>query len=78
MTDDQRPPTVVVQPSQGVFGVADDAIGALRGQPFLLTLVLLNAVFIGSAGWYFNTQQHHVAALVDKMLDRCLVAGGHS
>jgi uncharacterized protein HemX len=65
-------PQVIVQPAAGVVSVAGDAIGALKGQPFLLALVLLNAVFIGIAGWYFNTQQHEVSKLVDKMFDRCL------
>jgi len=35
MSDD-RPPTVVVQPSPGVVGVAADTIDALRGSPMLL------------------------------------------
>jgi hypothetical protein len=61
--------------SQNVAGVASDAIGALKGQPFLLALVLLNAVFVASAAWYLNTQQRDVSQLVEKMFDRCLPDG---
>jgi hypothetical protein len=71
MTDD-RPPTVVVQPSQGVAGVAEDTVGALRGSPTLLVMVVLNTIFLGAAAYYMRGQQENNFRLVDKMFDRCL------
>jgi hypothetical protein len=71
MTDD-RPPTVVVQPSQGVVGVAADTIGALRGSPTLLVMVVLNCVFIAGAAYYLRNQQDHAFELVNKLFDRCM------
>jgi hypothetical protein len=65
-------PTVVVQPSQGVVGVATDTIGALRGSPLLLVMVLLNCVFLAAAAYYLRGQQAGTFQLVDKMFDRCL------
>jgi hypothetical protein len=71
--DDTRPPpTVVVQPSQGVVGVAADTIGALRGSPTLLVMVVLNAIFLAAAAYYLRGQQENSFRLVDKMFDRCL------
>jgi hypothetical protein len=71
MSDD-RPPTVVVQPAQGVVAVAADTVGALRSTPVLLVMVLLNAAFIGAAAYYLRTAQDHAYALINKMFDRCL------
>jgi hypothetical protein len=70
MSDDH--PTVVVQPPAGVVGVATETIGALRGSPILIVMVVLNCVFIGAAAFYFKTQQENVYRLIDKMFDRCL------
>jgi hypothetical protein len=67
-------PNVVFQPSQGVVGVATDAIDALRTSPTLLVMVLLNCVFLAVAGWYLRGQQTNAFALVDKMLEHCLAA----
>jgi hypothetical protein len=72
MSDDKPPPTVVVQP-QGVVAVATDAIGALRGTPVLLVMVLLNCAFLFAAAYYLRGQQHNAFTLVDKILDRCLL-----
>ena len=72
MSDDRPPPTVVVQPAQGVISVAADTIGALRGTPMLLVMVLLNCAFIAAAAYYLHGQQDNAFRLVDKMFDRCL------
>jgi hypothetical protein len=77
MTDD-RPPTVVVTPSQGVVGVAFGAIDALRSTPILLVVVLLNCGFLGVAAYYLRTQQAAAFQLVGKVLDRCLPEHPHS
>jgi hypothetical protein len=69
---DDRPPTVVVQPSQGVIGVAADTVGALRGSPTLLVMVVLNCVFIAGAAYYLRNQQDHAFKLVGAVLERCL------
>ena len=74
MTEEDRP--VVIQPSQGVIGIATDTIGALRGFPVLLVMVLLNCAFIVSAAWYLRNQQDHAFALVRTMFDRCLPEAG--
>jgi hypothetical protein len=71
MTDDKTH-TTVIQPSGGVVSVASDTIGALRGTPILLVMVLLNCAFICGAAFYLRIQQDNVYKLVDKMLDRCL------
>ena len=71
MSDDKTH-TTVIQPSGGVVSVASDTIGALRGTPILLVMVLLNCAFIGGAAFYLRIQQDNVYKLVDKMLDRCL------
>ena len=71
MTDDKTH-TTVIQPQGGVVSVASDTIGALRGTPILLVMVLLNCAFIGGAAFYLRIQQDNVYKLVDKMLDRCL------
>jgi hypothetical protein len=70
VTDDKT--TVVVQPPQGVVGVASSAIGALQGQPNLLLVFLLNAVFIGALFFYLIDERHGQRVLFDKFLDRCL------
>jgi hypothetical protein len=72
MTDDSPPPTVVVQPSQGVVGVAADTVSALRGSPMLLVMVVLNCVFIAGAAYYLRNQQDHAFELVSKMFDSCM------
>jgi hypothetical protein len=72
VTTDDKPPTVVVQPTQGIVGVATDAVDALRGSPTLLVMVLLNCGFLAAAAWYLRGQQDNAFKLVDKMFDRCL------
>jgi len=72
MPDDDHTPTVVVQPSQGVVGVATDTVGALKGSPILLVMVLLNVAFLGVAAFYLRTQQEGIVRLMDKVFDRCL------
>jgi len=69
---DDRSPTVVVEPQQGVVSVATGAVDALRGTPVLLVMVLLNCAFLGAAAYYLRGQQANAFALVDKMFDRCL------
>lgn len=71
MSDD-RPPTVVVQPSQGVIGVAADTVSALRGSPTLLVMVVLNCMFILGAAYYLRVQQDNAYKLVNSILERCL------
>jgi len=71
MTDD-KPPTVVFTPAQGVVGVATGAVDALRGTPMLLVIVLLNCGFLISAALYLRNQQDHAFGLVKTMFDRCL------
>jgi hypothetical protein len=71
MSDD-RPPTVVVQPAQGVVAVATDTIGALRGYPVLLVMVILNCVFIAAAAYYLRVQQDNAYKLVGSVLEHCL------
>lgn len=75
MSDD-RPPTVVVTPAQGVVGIATGAVDALRGTPMLLVLVLLNCAFLIAGSYYIRGQQDNAFKLVDKMFDRCLPEGG--
>jgi hypothetical protein len=58
--------------SQGVVGVASDTVGALRGSPTLLVMVVLNTIFIGGAAYYLRNQQDHAFELVSKMFDRCM------
>jgi hypothetical protein len=68
---DQPPHPIVVQ-SPGVIGFATETMGALRGTPILLVMVLLNCAFIAGAAFYLRIQQDNSYKLVDKMLDRCL------
>ena len=70
--DNARPPTVVVQPPQGVIGVAADTVGALRGSPTLLVMVVLNCMFIAAAAYYLRNQQDNAFQLVGRIFDRCL------
>jgi CDP-diacylglycerol pyrophosphatase len=60
-----------------VVGVASDTVGALRGSPTLLVMVVLNAIFIAGAAYYLRNQQDHAFALVDKMFDRCVPQSQH-
>jgi hypothetical protein len=52
--------------------VARDTIGALKGTPILLVMVLLNCAFLGVATYYLRAQQATAYELVGKVLDRCL------
>ena len=74
MTDDKSP-TVVFTPAQGVVGVATRAVDALRGTPMLLVMVLLNCAFLLAGSYYIRGQQDNAFKLVDKMFDRCLPEG---
>ena len=71
MSDD-TPPTVVVQPAQGVVGVAAGTVDALRGSPMLLVMVVLNMAFLAAAAYYLRNQQDNAFKLVGAMFDRCL------
>jgi hypothetical protein len=73
------PPTaVIVQPSQGVVGVATGTIDALRTSPMLLVMVVLNCAFIAAGAYYLRNQQDHAYMLVNAVLERCLPEAKHS
>ena len=65
------------EPKQGVVSVASDTIGALKGTPILLVMVLLNCAFLAVAAYYLRTQQQTAFQLVDKLFDRCLPGVPH-
>ena len=70
---DERP-SVIVQPSPGVVGVASDTIGALKAAPLLLVMVLLNMAFIGAAAYYLRNQQDKAFDLMGSIFEHCLPA----
>jgi CDP-diacylglycerol pyrophosphatase len=56
----------------GITGVANNTIGALKGSPILLVMVVLNAVFIAAGSYYLSKQQDDTSQVMIKIFDRCL------
>jgi hypothetical protein len=56
----------------GITGIANNTIGALKGSPILLVMVVLNAVFIGAGSYYLSKQQDDTSQVMIKIFDRCL------
>lgn len=57
---------------QAIGYAAEQVASALKGSPILLVLLLLNAVGIGGALWFFNASQIRNAAIVTQLLRACL------
>jgi hypothetical protein len=51
---------------------AKEVIGALKGNPVLLTLLLLNTIGIGAAVWYLEAINRRNADLFGIVLKACL------
>ena len=56
----------------GITGIANNTIGALKGSPILLVMVVLNAVFIAAGSYYLSKQQDDTSQVMIKIFDRCL------
>lgn len=55
-----------------------EVVGALKGSPVLLLIVILNAAFIGASGYYLTKLEeyrHEDRERVLNLLDRCLAGG---
>jgi hypothetical protein len=70
MTDQPRPPAT--SSIQAAGRVAEDVITGLKGQPILLSIVLLNIFGIGAALWFLNKLANNNAASFQLILRACL------
>ena len=55
--------------------VAAQAIDALKGQPFLLAMLIFNALFIGVVYFSVNKNADRHQSLVTELIEKCLTRG---
>lgn len=53
-------------------GVASDVVSGLKGQPFMLGLLVLNTLGIGAACWFLSRLATAQGARIDAILKACL------
>lgn len=51
---------------------AKETIGALKGQPLLLVVVILNVLMLAMIGWSVREAQGNHRAILQLALERCL------
>jgi hypothetical protein len=61
--------------NEGITGIANGAINALKGSPALLVLVLLNLIGIGLGAYFLHDLANDVGDRQRLILERCLPQG---
>ena len=51
------------------------ALQALRTNPLIISVLLLNALFVGAGAWYLISAENGHAEHLKMILDRCLPKG---